>query len=173
VHAIQVLSQSGGYVNKAAHIRQLYQLSTRTLHSSILSKSNTKAGAYSGANPSQVQKPLNHSNDPLAARNEQYIQPYWVNGSDSCQYCHGSTQHSLNALGKPSQFQGDNVVNSTISTTTSWCASCHWQGYTNGTSTLHGYVNAFLGLVPPEDHRGSDIRALRARQVSITTPVLQ
>ncbi len=155
IHTIQIFSQSARYVNKG----NTYQGNCTNCHqnASFLNalKSAPKAGSYPGPNAPQVQNPLNHSNDILAGK--KWNDSYWINGTNgtaqlsSCVYCHGSTQHSLSALGKPYLFKGNNVVNSTISTTTSWCASCHWQGYTNGTKSYMDMVNAFLPLlVPPE-----------------------
>ncbi len=113
---------------------------------------NCHQQGYSGA--PRIPAPMNHSNDPLAG---QKWNNYWTSGTDgsaqysACIYCHGATLHSLAALGKASLFDGNNRVNSTITNTTNWCTSCHWQGYTNGTSTYLDMVNAYLPLlVPPE-----------------------
>jgi len=68
IHAIQVLSQSGGYVNKGS----IYQGNCTNCHQNATFfntlKSAPKAGSYTGANPPQVQMPLNHSNDVLAGQ---------------------------------------------------------------------------------------------------------
>ena len=108
-------------------------------------------------NAPKVQKPLNHSNDPLAG---QKWNNYWTTGTSgsaqlsACNYCHGSTQHDLNALGRPSQFDGNNVVGSTISSSTYWCSSCHWQGYTSGANNYNDMVNIFIALVVPPEITG-------------------
>ncbi|NJD51790.1 MAG: CxxxxCH/CxxCH domain-containing protein [Candidatus Methanoperedens sp.] len=154
VHVIQVLSQSAGYVNKGS----TYQGNCTNCHQNAsffnTLKLNPKAGPYSGPNPPQVQIPLNHSNDSSAG---QKWNNYWTSGTGgsaqltACNYCHGSTQHDLSALGRPAQFDGNNVVGSTISNTTYWCSSCHWQGYTSGANTYNDMVNIFNALrVPPE-----------------------
>lgn len=55
-------------------------------------------------------------------------------------------------LGRPANFNGTNVQNQSIGNGT-WCASCHYQGYTSGNHTYGDMVNIYntsLGKVPPE-----------------------
>ncbi|HWR26635.1 MAG TPA: carboxypeptidase regulatory-like domain-containing protein, partial [candidate division Zixibacteria bacterium] len=155
VHVIKVFSQNASYVtgktNPArGNCTNCHQNATFLGLLKNTSR-NPKAGNYSG-NASQVQKILNHSNDPLAG---QKWNDYWTAGDQysACVYCHGSTQHDTTALGRPSQFKGTNTVRSQISnsTLTYWCSSCHWQGYTSGANTYQDMVNVFISLiVPPE-----------------------
>ncbi len=154
IHVIQVLSQNAGYVNKGSALQgnctNCHQNST---YLSILN-SSVKAGSYTGVSPPQVQVPLNHSNDTLAG---QKWNNYWTEGRSgssqysACTYCHGFTQHDQDALGRPSQFKGNNIVGSTTANDTYWCASCHWQGYSDGPNSYSDMINAFsLLTVPPE-----------------------
>ncbi len=79
---------------------------------------------------------------------------YWTTGAQfsSCIYCHGETMHSANTLGRPSLWQGDNIVNSSISSG-NWCASCHFKGYSSGLNNYDDMVRTFTYSnlpVPPE-----------------------
>lgn len=118
-------------------------------------KNLTNAGSYSGRNPPQVSVPLEHSNNNSAGTRWNQTPGYWTNSIQLtwCLYCHGSTTHSATALGIPAEFNGINVVNSSISLTSSWCSSCHWQGYINGSDNYQSTVSAITGVslpVPPE-----------------------
>ncbi len=105
-----------------------------------------------------VSNPLTHSN---AQNNGTKWGNYWntSNDSDPCLYCHGIVYNNVgysftwDALGHVWKFKGNNTVNSSISGSTYWCASCHWQGYNNGGKTYNDMVNSFLSdndPVPPE-----------------------
>ena len=154
-HAIGVFAQNGTYI-KGTENTERGNCTNCHQNSSFLSAllSQPTSGPFTGNAP-QVPRPVNHSNDPVAGRK---WDNYWTNGTDgsaqltSCNYCHGRTMHKAVALGRPSLWKGDNVVNSTMGTT-SWCASCHYQGYTSGTSTYGDMAGAFTGdnlSVPPE-----------------------
>ncbi|MDD5474107.1 MAG: hypothetical protein PHU34_08150 [Candidatus Methanoperedens sp.] len=117
-------------------------------------------GSYSkgssGSKP--VSDPMTHSN---ALNNGTKWGNYWnaSTDSDSCMYCHGNVYNNVgfsfteSALGHIVQFMGNNTVNSSISSSTYWCASCHWQGYTSGGQTYNDMINSYLSdnhSAPPE-----------------------
>jgi hypothetical protein len=160
VHAIKVFAQNatgGAYYTNVTHLSNppsnctlCHQNGTYFFNSL---KSNSTAGRYTGKDPPQVAVPLEHSNDPSAGA--KWKQTYWTNSQQLswCNYCHGDTKHSSIALGRPASWDGNNVVNSSLTQNTTWCASCHYQGYANGTNTYNGMVSTFTGaglLVPPE-----------------------
>ena len=117
-------------------------------------------GSYSkGSGGSKlVSDPISHSN---ALDNGTKWGNYWnaSTDSDSCMYCHGNVYNNVgfsfteSAEGHIVQFMGNNTVNSTISSSTYWCTSCHWQGYTSGGQTYNDMVSSYLSdnhSVPPE-----------------------
>lgn len=157
-HAIKVFAQNATYIQGSENANR-GNCTNCHQNSSFLSAllSQPKAGALTGSAP-QVSNPLNHSNDALAGMKWNATSGYWMNGTDgsaqlsSCKYCHGDTLHKTAALGRPSLWEGNNTVNSTIDGT-SWCASCHWQGYASGANTYNDTVSTFTGdnlSVPPE-----------------------
>ncbi|MCZ7380719.1 MAG: hypothetical protein O8C64_03965 [Candidatus Methanoperedens sp.] len=165
-HAIKVFSQNASYITlnrsnpnpATGNCTNCHQNASffPALNNATL---NPKVGLYTGRNPSQVAVPLEHSNDPNNGTKWNQTPGYWQNGPNasaqnlSCLYCHGITLHNATALGRPSLFNGNNTVNSTISTSTSWCALCHWQGYSSGAKTYNDTVSTFTNeslLVPPE-----------------------
>lgn len=167
VHYIQVFSKNatGGaaYVNLSrssnppANCTLCHQNGTTWFNSL---KNLTKAGSYSDRNPPQVAVPLEHSNNNSAGARWNQTPGYWNNSLQLswCLYCHGNTTHLATALGIPAEFDGINVVNSSISLTSSWCSSCHWQGYTNGSDTYGSTISTFEGAslpVPPEITRNA------------------
>ncbi len=163
VHAIKVFAQNATYITGKTNpargdCTNCHQNSTFL---GVL-KNLTKAGNYTGRNPPQIPVPLSHSDDTINGTKWNAVPGYWKPGDQlsSCRYCHGNTTHYTSALGRPSQFKGINTVNSTITTGTSWCASCHWQGYVSGGSTYTNTVNTYnfpseLLLVPPEITRNT------------------
>ncbi len=106
-------------------------------------------------NISAVQVPsLSHSNSGIAGRKWNKTTAYWVNHSDSCQYCHAISRNysDHNPLGRASAIAGNNTRNSSLGGSY-WCASCHFQGYSSGNVTYNDVVKIYLdaGLpVPPE-----------------------
>ncbi len=155
-HAIKVFAQNATYIQGAGNA---YRGNCTSCHqnSSFLDELllQPKAGSHTGSAP-QVPNPLNHSNDPIAGMKWNATPGYWLNGTGAqpspCKYCHGDTLHKTAALGRPSLWKGNNIVNSTFDGT-SWCASCHYQGYASGANAYNDMVNTFLGdnlLVPPE-----------------------
>ncbi len=154
-HVIKVFSQDASYINGSTspfrgNCTGCHQ--NASFFGTLLAQ--PKAGSFL-KNPAQVRKPMNHSDDISAGR--KWL-PHWTNGTDgaaqlsSCKYCHGETMHRTSALGRPSLWKGDNTVNSTVGAT-SWCASCHWEGYASGINTYNDMVNTFREdglLIPPE-----------------------
>ncbi|VVB91037.1 Cytochrome c7 c [uncultured archaeon] len=157
-HAIKVFAQNATYI-QGVESGDRGNCTSCHQNSSFLSTllSQPKAGSHTGSAP-QVPDPLNHSNDPIAGMKWNQTPGYWMNGTNgsarlsSCKYCHGDTLHKTAALGRPSLWEGNNTVNSTLDGT-SWCASCHWQGYARGANTYNDTVSTFTGdnlSVPPE-----------------------
>ncbi|MCX9085841.1 MAG: hypothetical protein OIN87_13695, partial [Candidatus Methanoperedens sp.] len=119
VHAIQVFSQSAGYVNKGS----TYQGNCTNCHQNATFfdtlKTAPKAGSYSGTAP-QVQTPLNHSTDRAGTK----WGTYWTSAKDSCIYCHGNNTHISTRLGNAATAVGTDTIGGAIGTGTV-CASCH------------------------------------------------
>jgi len=96
---------------------------------------------------------MNHSEDTRAG-SIWTDEGYWIRNDPVswCAYCHNNEMHAMSTLGKIKMFRGDNIVNSTIGNT-SWCASCHWQGYSNDSTKYVDMVEIFTGYllpIPPE-----------------------
>jgi len=108
-----------------------------------------------GNNITAVQVPfLQHGNSESAGRKWNKTVAYWMNGSDSCQYCHKiSVNYSdHDPLGRASAIAGNNHKNSSLANSY-WCAACHYQDYSSGNVTYDDVVATFVkaGLpVPPE-----------------------
>ncbi|MCZ7404085.1 MAG: carboxypeptidase-like regulatory domain-containing protein [Candidatus Methanoperedens sp.] len=158
-HAIKVFSQNASYVTLNRNNPNPARGNCTNCHQNAsffpALKAQPMAGRYTGRNPPQLPVLMNHSNDPNAGTKWNQTPGYWNNSNQVtwCQYCHGSPLHNATALGRPSQFNGNNIVNSTISTSTNWCLSCHWQGYSSGSNTYNDTVSTFTGAglpVPPE-----------------------
>ncbi|MCZ7406029.1 MAG: cytochrome c3 family protein [Candidatus Methanoperedens sp.] len=80
---------------------------------------------------------------------------YWTNTSQEsmCDYCHGDSRHNATGLGRPSNWSGSNIMNSSITSNGNWCAGCHYQGYSNSEKFNINMTQAFTGVnlsVPPE-----------------------
>jgi hypothetical protein len=161
VHAIKVFAQNATYITLNKSNPSTYRGNCTNCHQNATFfaalEAQPKAGNYTGRDPPQVQVPLEHSEAPNAGQKWNQTPGYWNNSNQLtwCQYCHGNTTHYASALGRPSLFDGNNNVNSTISSATSWCASCHWQGYSSGANNYNDTVNTFNFpaenlLVPPE-----------------------
>ncbi len=161
VHAIMVFAWNASYISLNRNNPNPARGNCTNCHQNATFfpalQAQPMAGGYTGRNPPQVTYPLSHSNDPGAGQKWNQTPGYWNNSNQLtwCRYCHGNTTHYTNALGRPSIFAGNNTVNSTISSSSSWCASCHWQGYSNGSSTYNDTASTFNFpneslLVPPE-----------------------
>lgn len=154
-HAIKVFAQNATYINGSAssfrgNCTNCHQNST--FFGSL--KTQARAGNYTGRDPPHIAVPSEHSNDDSAGTKWNQTPGYWTNSDQLtwCKYCHGETNHKSAALGRPSLWDGNNAVNSTIGNT-SWCAGCHWQGYASGSNTSSDMVNTFINdskPVPPE-----------------------
>ncbi len=160
-HIIKVFAQNATYINESTspfrgNCTNCHQNST--FFNILLAQ--PKAGYHNNTSlpPPLITNPVQHSNDPSAGRKWNTTTGYYTQGENgsaqlsSCKYCHGETMHKTSALGRPSLWDGNNTVNSTIGNTT-WCAGCHWQGYANASSTYNDMVNNFTNdslAIPPE-----------------------
>ena len=109
--------------------------------------------------PPKIPAPMRHS-DNTSNGTRWNSTGYWTpnNAITSCLYCHNNTDHKASALGRPAEWKGDNIVNSSIINTSNWCASCHWQSYVSGVKTYTSTASAFISSnlsVPPEITNGS------------------
>ncbi|NJD77826.1 MAG: hypothetical protein FIB08_12150 [Candidatus Methanoperedens sp.] len=158
VHVTQVFAQNGTFVtlNKRNQNTATGNCTNCHQNSSFFNAllSLPTAGNYTGASSTQVVSPIEHSQDPLAGTKWNQTPGYWNNSAQVawCSYCHNNDSHTGIMLGRVSLFKGNNTVNSTIGNT-SWCSSCHWQGYANGTNTyltMTGYLTMDSLVIPPE-----------------------
>jgi hypothetical protein len=70
-----------------------------------------------------------------------------------CNYCHGDTRHNSTALGRPANWNGSNIMNSSITNKSNWCAGCHYQGYISSVKGYSSMVQTFQNYslsIPPE-----------------------
>ncbi len=157
-HLIKIFAQNATYINGS---NSTYRGNCTNCHQNssfwdaLLSQ--PKAGNQTTKDPPQVAVPLEHSDDSSSGAKWNKTAPgYWTNSDQLtwCKYCHGETMHKTSALGRPSLWEGDNIVNSSFATGNgSWCAGCHWQLYASGTSVYNDMVNNFSNdslVVPPE-----------------------
>ena len=84
---------------------------------------------------------------------------YWTPASPltSCTFCHNDTKHNATAFGRPAGWQGNNVVNSSL-TSGAWCSSCHYKNYSSGAKNYSDMTQVFTSAnlsVPPEITNGS------------------
>ncbi|MDD5615117.1 MAG: cytochrome c3 family protein [Candidatus Methanoperedens sp.] len=98
---------------------------------------------------------MHHSDDISNGSRWNLTKTYWTNTSQQsmCNYCHGDSRHSENALGRPANWSGLNIINSSIANNSNWCSGCHYQGYTSGAMNYNNMVLTFQGenmSVPPE-----------------------
>jgi hypothetical protein len=104
---------------------------------------------------------MNHSDDPIGGEKWNQTSPgYWTKGDQksACEYCHSNTRHDKEALGRPLNWNGNNVINSSISATSTWCTGCHYKDYSSGFETYTDMATTFndSGLeVPPEITNGT------------------
>jgi hypothetical protein len=109
----------------------------------------------------QIPAPMNHSDDPIGGEKWNQTSPgYWTKGDQksACEYCHSNTRHDKEALGRPLNWNGNNVINSSISATSTWCTGCHYKDYSSGFETYTDMATTFndSGLeVPPEITNGT------------------
>lgn len=159
VHSIKVFAQNASFTTlnhdnpnpSRGNCTNCHQNST--FFASLLSQ--PYGGNYTENSPVQVASPVEHSNDPASGQKWNQTPGYWTISSQVtwCYYCHTNQTHSAKILGRVSLFNGNNTVNSSISASSSWCASCHWQNYTNGSNSYSDMTGTFLAsfkVVPPE-----------------------
>jgi Cytochrome c3 len=109
--------------------------------------------------PPKVPDPMHHS-DNTSNGTAWNTTGYWSPNSTltSCIYCHNDTRHNASApLGRPIYWKGDNVINSTINSS-SWCSSCHYRGYSSGGNNYADMTSSFILAnlsVPPEITNGT------------------
>jgi len=145
--------------NDAVECDQCHAADSAPMHTSDLTAFRTTCGAChqnAAYDAPQVSYPLHHSEDPGSGAK---WGTYWTPDADesACNYCHGNTRHSKQALGRPAEWRGTNIVNSSVNDSY-WCAGCHYQGYQSGTKTYNDMVSAFnaSGLpIPPEITNGT------------------
>ena len=114
--------------------------------------SSSDVSTYTGSSAPSVPKPLRHS-DNVTAGHRWNDTGYWTDDQSACEYCHSKTYHSSNALGRPSRWDGNNTINSSVDANSTWCAGCHYVGYESGSENYTYMVNKFdnAGLpIPPE-----------------------
>jgi hypothetical protein len=108
--------------------------------------------------PPKIPVPMHHS-DNTSNGTIWNSTAYWTPATPltSCTYCHNDTKHNASALGRPTGWQGNNVVNSSLTSST-WCASCHYKNYSSGSRNYSDMTRAFTSenlSVPPEITNGS------------------
>jgi len=95
-----------------------------------------------------IPTPLNHSLNPSSGGLWNNSQPaYWANQESACYYCHGNTLHNKNALGNVTNVKSGNSLNQSLTTTSFWCANCHYKGIPSGN---YSYNGTSFTPVPPE-----------------------
>ncbi|MCX9012544.1 MAG: hypothetical protein OIN66_15680 [Candidatus Methanoperedens sp.] len=109
--------------------------------------------------PPKIPSPMHHS-DNLSNGTRWNSSGYWDNTSEitACIYCHNDTRHKAAALGRPGNWRGNNIVNSSITNTSNWCAGCHYRGYSNGGKSYEDMTSTFISAnlpVPPEITNGT------------------
>jgi hypothetical protein len=109
--------------------------------------------------PPKIPSPLHHSDNPSNGTRWN-SSGYWDNKSEitACIYCHNDTKHKAAALGRPENWRGNNIVNSSITNSSNWCTGCHYQGYSNGGKNYNDMTSTFISAnlsVPPEITNGT------------------
>ena len=142
IHPVQYLQQDGGW-NKT----KTSAVSCPSCHQG--------PGLGSFSNASRVPSPVQHSDRSSNGSIWNRTDPYWINTSQQsmCYYCHGNTKHNATALGRPANWKGSNTVNSMITSTSTWCSGCHYQGYASDGKGYADMISTFAAenlSVPPE-----------------------
>lgn len=75
---------------------------------------------------------------------------FWTSELNSCTFCHGNTNHEINALGHASSGQGPDPSGPNDLNQTSWCGSCHFKG-----DSEYDSMTSNLTDLPPEITNGS------------------
>ncbi|MDO8725180.1 MAG: cytochrome c3 family protein, partial [Candidatus Methanoperedens sp.] len=113
IHPIKYLQTSGQF---------------NTTKTSAVNCTNCHQTGIAGISAPIIPDPLKHSSN---LSNGTIWNTYWIDQGSSCYYCHGDTKHNETALGTINNLLStNNTRNGSISTTT-WCASCHYNGSAN------------------------------------------
>ncbi|MDP2846455.1 MAG: hypothetical protein Q8N79_10360, partial [Candidatus Methanoperedens sp.] len=109
-----------------------YNTSNSTAVNCITCHQATTVDSKLSLAPPKIPSPMAHS-DNASNGTLWNSTAYWTPASPLtvCIYCHNDTKHNATALGRPANWKGNNIVNSSLSTGT-WCASCHYRNYTSG-----------------------------------------
>ncbi|NJD53250.1 MAG: hypothetical protein FIB07_10320, partial [Candidatus Methanoperedens sp.] len=70
-----------------------------------------------------------------------------------CEQCHSPNKHYVSpTLGSPEKFNAGNSVNQTISSGSTWCQQCHWEGAANYSNMIQEFSVARNPTenIPPE-----------------------
>ncbi|MGB8215915.1 MAG: S-layer protein domain-containing protein [Candidatus Methanoperedens sp.] len=98
-----------------------------------------------------IPAPVKHSANPNSgALWNGSQQAYWDNTAllSSCNYCHGNATHASKALGKIENIRSGNMPNQSITSTSYWCANCHYNKSNPAGNYL--YNGTSYSPVPPE-----------------------
>lgn len=109
-----------------------------------------QSGLVKFSSAPKIPAPMEHSTNPYSGAMWNGSQPaYWSTSSQksACNYCHGNTLHSSNAPGNISNIQAGNAQNQSITSTSFWCANCHYMGSASGN---YSYNASSFSPVPPE-----------------------
>lgn len=131
-----------------------YNTSNSTAVNCINCHQNTTVYPNLTRTPPKIPNPLYHSEKPSNGTLWNST-GYWNNNSPitMCMYCHNDSKHSASALGRLANWKGDNVANSNITSSSTWCAGCHYQRYSSGGKNYANMTLAFTSAnlpVPPE-----------------------
>ncbi|MCX9083396.1 MAG: hypothetical protein OIN87_01195, partial [Candidatus Methanoperedens sp.] len=104
---------------------------------------------------------LTHSNNPSSGALWNGSQPaYWNSMAKACDYCHGNTLHGSNALGNIENISSGNLPGQGITSTSYWCANCHYNTTSSGN---YSYKGNLLSPIPPEITNSDGIVPLKAQ----------
>ncbi|MDI6640143.1 MAG: hypothetical protein QMD78_04915, partial [Methanocellales archaeon] len=144
IHPIKYLLQNDTYGTSNATA-----VNCTTCHMSTVVDANLTPSSAPKI-PTSTNFDFNHSEDEMAGH--KWNKVYWDNTSDlsACMYCHNDTKHNVTAIGvHVSIIAYNDTRNTTISTTSYWCAGCHYQGDENYTEMVALFESKGMP-VPPE-----------------------
>jgi hypothetical protein len=96
----------------------------------------------------KIPTPVKHSNNPISGALWNGSQPaYWSSTAGACNYCHGNTLHGSKAPGNIENISYGNLPGQDITSTSYWCANCHYNTTSSGN---YSYKGNLLSPVPPE-----------------------
>lgn len=148
IHPVKFLQPNGSY-----------NIDNSTAVNCINCHQNTTVYPNLTRTPPKIPNPLYHSNTPSNGTLWNST-GYWNNNSPitMCIYCHNDSKHSASALGRLANWKGDNGANSSITSSSTWCAGCHYQGYSSGGKNYANMTQSFTSAnlpVPPEITNGT------------------